>query len=97
MKWYALILSILISLPPVTKTVIYLMDDVSIIMDGSMGEEEKEERETNDAEEKDKEFNLEYENDISATTIDRVTLNANTEHLLRSQYYTEDFSPPPEV
>ena len=75
----------------------YLFGNENIILDESLGEEEKEEREANDGEEKDKEFDLEDQVSNTVLAIENRLQNANIDYKLQSQHYTEDTSPPPEI
>lgn len=97
MKWIALILAIMITVPPMASTVSYLFGDEGIMLDGSLGEEEKEERESNEGEEKDKELNLEEEKYNNNLLLQTTSFNTYLECTLLSQNHTKDFSPPPEV
>ena len=97
MKFIAILLAIMITVPPVMSTAGYIFGDEGIILDGNLGEEEQEERESKDGEEKDTEFNLDEEDNVNTIFLQAATLNAYIECTLQPQNHTKDISPPPEV
>ncbi len=97
MKCIALILAILISVPPVLDAVGYIIDNENLVLDENFSEEEKEERESKDGEEKDKELNLDELGIIEDSSLNYYSMLVCFHDLMQSQHIEENTSPPPKA